>query len=263
MSLVMNRIQEHYSYATANIDKENVLGIFLIGSQNYGVNLPSSDIDTKLLITPKLENIYQNKTGESKTFYLPCSDEQVAIKDIRFAFKEFKKQNINALEILFTDYCIVNKPYQEAWQNLINQRELIARYDPLRAIKSIKGNVYNTFNRIYLPSGEISHKQVANLVRYEYFLKHFINNESYEKCIHPDESTCEYILQIRTGNMGENSLQIIADNTFKAIQFLIEAYEQRPNIPMPNPKVEELLNQTIKSIIDTSFFIEYARNGEM
>ena len=263
MSLVMDRIQEHYEYASAKFEKENIIGIFLCGSQNYGTDTPTSDVDTKLIVTPTLESIYQNKRGESSTIIFPGTNEQISIKDIRCVFSEFKKQNINILEILYTDYCILNELYKESWQSLLNEKEKIAHYDKKRTIRALKGNTLNSYNRIYNKDGEISRKQVANMVRYEYFLKNFINGESYDKCIKPEGQEKDYIMQIRNGEMGESAMKIIADSTMQELNILFSAYEQRPDIDAENIEVEFSLDKLCKEFIDTSFFAEYARNGEI
>ena len=140
MSLVMDKVQKHYEYASQNFEQDNIVGIFLIGSQNYGTDLPTSDVDTELIVTPTLEEIYQNKQAKSSTITLPDSNEQIKIKDIRCVFSEFKKQNINTIEVLYTNYCILNEMYKNAWQSLLDEKELIAHYDRKRAVKAIKGN---------------------------------------------------------------------------------------------------------------------------
>lgn len=75
MSLVIDRIQEHYEYASKRFDKNNIIGIYLCGSQNYGTDTPVSDVDTKLLITPSLTDIYLNRAAESATYHIPESEE--------------------------------------------------------------------------------------------------------------------------------------------------------------------------------------------
>lgn len=261
MSLVMDKVQKHYEYASQSFEKDNIIGIFLIGSQNYGTDIPTSDVDTELIITPTLEEIYQNKQAKSSTITLPDSNEQIKIKDIRCVFSEFKKQNINTIEVLYTNYCILNEMYKNAWQSLLDEKEIIAHYDRKRAVKAIKGNTLNSYNRLFLEDGSISRKQVANIVRYEYFLRNFINEESYEKCLRPEGQAKDYIMQIRKGEMGEGAMRIIAESTKQALDILFSAYDQRPEADTED--IDSLLTRLCKDFIDTSFFTEYARNGEI
>ena len=263
MSLVIDRLNEHYNFAKQNYNEENIIGIFLAGSQNYGTDTETSDVDTKMLITPTLSSIYQNKRGDSKTLKMPDSNEQISIKDIRCAFSELKKQNINLLEILFTDYCIINQPYKEFWQKLIEKRDLIARYDALQAIKTTKGMALNYYDRLFQEDGKVSPKHTANLIRLEYYLKQYIDQKSYLECLRPEGETLDLIKQIRNDQLGQSSLVTIADAAATNIKTIADAYIQRPDLPSPNKEVEDILNDICKEIIDTSFFAEYARNGEI
>ena len=87
--------------------EEQLLGIFLYGSQNYGCETEESDVDTKAIYIPTFEELCFDDPV-SKEIQLK-NDEHCEIKDIREMVKNFQKQNINFLEILFTDKCI-NRP---------------------------------------------------------------------------------------------------------------------------------------------------------
>jgi predicted nucleotidyltransferase len=264
MSLVINRIQEHYQYASQFVDADNIIGCFCCGSQNYGTDMPFSDVDTKLLITPTLDDIYHDKKAESSTKTLPDgSNEQVVIKDIRQAIHEIKKQNTNILELLYTDFYILNPVYQDIYEKLISRRDEIARYNPKAAVKSIYGNSMNTYNRLYKEDQSINQKQVANLVRYEYYVNKYVMGLSYIECLRPDLETVKYIKQIRSGEMGANSLMAIADNCINQIQKEVDDYCDRTDIPPANDRVEDFLNEVRKDFIDASFFMEYAKRGDL
>jgi hypothetical protein len=72
---IMNRVWEHYHRAIAHYGIENVLGVFLYGSQNYNCDIEGSDVDTKCILVPDLYhlalhplktthlNIYVDDTG--------------------------------------------------------------------------------------------------------------------------------------------------------------------------------------------------------
>ena len=112
------------------------------GSQNYGLDIYTeeykSDIDTKMLVIPSLEDIVYNKKPISTTYILP-NNEHIDIKDIRLYFDNFKKQNINFVEILFSNYYIVNPKYQDLWDELIKNRENIAHYNYNQTLRCIAG----------------------------------------------------------------------------------------------------------------------------
>lgn len=249
---VVERLNAHYQHAKTKVDEDRIIGIFLAGSQNYGTALETSDVDTKLLIVPSLEDIYKNKKGDSSTSKLPDSKEQISIKDIRVALSELKKQNLNMLEILYTDYKIINPGYKNIWNELEKYKEDIVRYDKMTAVKTVKGMALNAYDRLYTPEGEISCKQVANLVRYEYYLKNYINNLPYEQCLRPQGEDRNYIMQIRNHEIGANALQCIADHSIETIKVLIDAYTKRIDVEEPNEEVEILLHDCCKDFIDTA-----------
>ena len=89
---IMSRIREHLAYYEAHYSNEWV-GIFLQGSQNYGLDYEDSDIDTKIIVLPKFDNIVLNQRPISTTLVMP-NDEHVDVKDIRLMLDCFKKQNI-------------------------------------------------------------------------------------------------------------------------------------------------------------------------
>lgn len=116
--------------------------LVLQGSQNYGLDLYTdeykSDIDTKVIVIPSLEEIVMNKKPISTTHICP-NNEHIDIKDIRLYFENFKKQNINFLEILFSKFYIVNEKYHDLWNELVADRELVAHYNTNQALRCMAG----------------------------------------------------------------------------------------------------------------------------
>ena len=109
---VMDRLRDHYNEALEYFPEDRIVGIFLQGSQNYGLEIPGSDVDTKLIVTPTFEDIAMNRKAISTT-HIRANDEHIDFKDIRLMFQTFRKQNLNFLEILFTDFKIVNPLYAD------------------------------------------------------------------------------------------------------------------------------------------------------
>lgn len=54
---IMEQLREHYLEALTIFPKDKILGIFIQGSQNYGLDYSGSDIDTKCIVLPTLEDI--------------------------------------------------------------------------------------------------------------------------------------------------------------------------------------------------------------
>ena len=97
---VMARVREHYDESLKHFSEERIVGCFLQGSQNNGLDYEGSDVDTKLIIVPSFEDICLNKKPVSTTL-IRANDEHIDFKDIRLYIKTFRQQNPNFLEILF------------------------------------------------------------------------------------------------------------------------------------------------------------------
>lgn len=130
----------HWQYAVDLYGADRIVGLFLQGSQNYGLDDEESDIDTKLLVIPTLEEVIFNKQPISTTHILE-NDEHMDAKDIRLYFQCFRKGSPNFLEIMFTEFYILNLEYADLWQSVVKMREDIAHLNPLVAAKAMMGMV--------------------------------------------------------------------------------------------------------------------------
>ena len=188
---IMARLAEHYEEAKEHFDESRIVGIFIQGSQNYGLDYEGSDIDTKLIVVPTFEEIAFNKKPISTT-HIRENEEHIDFKDIRLYIDTFRKQNLNFLEILFTKYKIVNPIYEEWWNQLVDAREDIAHYDIHRAIKSMKGiamEKYHAMEHRYPAKAEIidawgyDPKQLHHLIRVQEYIHRYIEGEKYADCL--------------------------------------------------------------------------------
>ena len=202
MLTTMERLQDHYNEACYYFPEEQIVGIFLQGSQNYGLSIETSDVDTKLIVVPTFKDIAMNRKPMSTT-HVRQNTEHIDFKDIRLYMDTFKKQNLNFLEILFTNYKIVVPQYAEEWNRLIAAREKIARMNPCRAVKSMKGIAMEKFHALkheypskvdVLAQYGYDPKQLHHLVRVEDYLDRYIRGESYEDCLRPTDP--EYLIAI-------------------------------------------------------------------
>ena len=137
---IMDRIKQDYDML---VEKgHEIVGVFLQGSQNYQLDHEQSDIDTKAIIIPTFNDFLFGKKMKSSTIELPITKEHVDYKDIRLMFQNFKKQNINFVEILFTKYYYINPKYRDLFQPMFDNRERIARYDVYKTLSTITGMAY-------------------------------------------------------------------------------------------------------------------------
>lgn len=208
---IMNRLREHYKYLLENYDYK-VIYLALQGSQNYELDVYDdeykSDIDTKAIIVPTLEDIAKNKKPVSETIVLP-NNEHIDVKDIRVMFDTFKKQNVNYIEILFTDYYILNAEYGEYIEDLLKSAELIAHLNYNQALKCMAGMSMEKLKALQHPYPTIvdkikkygyDPKQLHHILRMNDFIKKYVSGKPYRDCLIP--SNKEYLIEIKKGKLS-------------------------------------------------------------
>lgn len=245
---VMDRVKEHYNEALTYFPEDRIVGIFLQGSQNYGLATPQSDVDTKLIVTPTFKDIAMNRKPVSTT-HIRANEEHIDFKDIRFYIQTFRKQNLNFLEILYTDFAIVNPIYEKQWNRLVESREAITHFNPYRSVQSMKGialEKYHAMEHEYPSKIEVlkkygyDPKQLHHLVRIEDYLGRYINGESYESCLDPGSMKQE-LIEIKMGKYSLADARSIADKAKAHVEEMAEyAYSIYPN--EEDPEVNELLD---------------------
>lgn len=245
---VMDRVKEHYNEALTYFPENRIVGIFLQGSQNYGLATPQSDVDTKLIVTPTFKDIAMNRKPVSTT-HIKANEEHIDFKDIRLYIQTFRKQNLNFLEILYTDFAIVNPIYEKQWNRLVESREAITHFNPYRSVQSMKGialEKYHAMEHEYPSKIEVlkkygyDSKQLHHLVRVEDYLGRYINGESYESCLDPGPMKQE-LIEIKMGKYSLADARSIADKAKAHVEEMAEyAYSIYPN--EEDPEVNELLD---------------------
>jgi hypothetical protein len=188
---IMAQVERHYREALMRYPEHRIIGVFLQGSQNYGLDYEGSDIDTKCILAPSWEDLCFNRKAVSTTHVLD-NEEHLDAKDIRLYMQCFRKQNLNFVEILFTPYKIINPMYADFWNELVENNELIARYDPVGAVKTMKGIAMEKFHAMkheYPSKVELIHKfgydpkQLHHLLRVDEYLERYIDGEQYADCL--------------------------------------------------------------------------------
>lgn len=214
---IFDRIVDHYEESLNYFPNNNIIGIFLQGSQNYHLETSRSDVDTKLLVAPSFNEIALAKQPVSHT-HVRSNNEHIDFKDIRLMIQTFRKQNINFIECLFTSYKMVTDKYASLWAELCNRKEDIAHYDPAYAVKSMMGQIRQ--KRKYLQNdSEGRHaniekygydpKELHHIIRFEEFMRRYIAGESFEDCLIPKDR--DYLIHVKEGWYDENEAVIKAD----------------------------------------------------
>jgi predicted nucleotidyltransferase len=248
------RVVEHYNESLQYFPENKIIGIFLQGSQNYGLETKESDVDTKLIVAPSFKEFAFNLQPMSTT-HVRKNNEHIDFKDVRLMFKTLKKQNLNFLEILFTDYCVVNPIYYPQWSQLIEHREEIAHYNPYAAVRCMQGHAkekYKKMGRCLQDREEVFNKygydpkQFQHLVRIYEYLSKYISGNDFIDCLHPDNPA--ELKMIKQGKYNLNEANALANEYIEHIDLLANDFYEKTN-NKGNPEIEELLNNVQYDII--------------
>lgn len=191
---IKRRVEEHLDFYKKNYPNKWV-GIFLQGSQNYDLASPTSDVDTKIIVLPSFEELIFNRKPISHTLVLP-NNEHCDVKDIRLMFECFRKQNINFLEILFTQYKIMNPRFEDLFQPMFDSREMIAHYNNYAGINSMNGMIHEKHKSMFHPTPATeavikehgyNGKDLCHMWRIHDFMRRFFfERKSFEECMFPE-----------------------------------------------------------------------------
>ena len=257
---IMNRIKEHYKEANQYFNEDRIVGIFNQGSANYGLDYEGSDIDTKLIVVPSFKDICLNKKPVSTT-HIRANKEHTDWKDVRLYIETFYKQNLNFLEILFTDFYIINPMYKEQWDRLIAAREEIAHMNLHRAVKSMKGVALEKFFAMehrYPSKADIidkysyDGKQVSHLLRIEDFLERYIAGEEYFNCLCPSPSKRDKIMDYKMlDRIGIEEARLEANRAKGHVEQMAEGFCLR-TAEYENPEMRNLLEDVSYNIMKIS-----------
>ena len=264
---IMEQVKRHYDEACKLFPEDRIVGVFLQGSQNYGLDYEGSDIDTKCIVLPTLDDLIFNRKPVSTTHVLP-NEEHLDLKDVRLYFQTFRKQNLNFMEILFTKYKIVNPLYEPYWNRLIENNEQIAHYNPVGAVKTMKGiamEKYHAMEHRYPSKVDIidkyhyDGKQLHHLLRVREYLIRYINGEPYKDCL---VTNCgEYLKLVKTLTPNgffhdiDTAREIAEQQLAKVISIADEFAAAHKDDPV-DAEVDKLLDEVQESIMRLGIVLE-------
>lgn len=256
---IKEQVLRHYNYIK---DKYDVLYLALQGSQNYGLDVYDkdykSDVDTKAIILPSFEDIVYNRQPVSETIVLD-NNEHIDVKDIRVMFENFKKQNVNFLEILFTEFYILNEEYSGYIYNLRDSAEQIARLNINQALRCMAGMSKEKLKALKHPYPATMNKiekygydpkQLHHILRMNDFIKKYgIQNKKFKDCLIPDNK--DYLIQIKKGLLSEQDATMIAENVDKDTYNIKEELVVEQDII--NKTAIDILNEIKYNILKQKF----------
>lgn len=258
---IMNRLQEHLEAARVVYPNNDWFGIFIQGSQNYNMADENSDIDSKCWFMPSLEQLVLNKPAISHTHIME-NEEHVDCKDIREYFKILRKQNINFMEVLFTDYFIINPKYFDLWIDLQIHREQISRSNVYRFLKCCKGTVHEKEHALCHPYPSKLHlideygfdaKQLSHAIRvYNFALDFVLMEKPYKECLIPEN--VKELMDIKRYNISELDEEAAIETMERTVSAMdaFEEHENKNRKDALDPEVDKLLNKVLYKAVSRS-----------
>ena len=161
------------------------------GSYNYGLDYEKSDIDSKAVILPSFEDFVHSKSPFSYTYVLD-NEEHIDTKDVRKMCEMWQKENISYIELLYSDFIIVNPEYKDLVSELIKHRDDIVNINPDQFLRCIAGmskekvkalchpypNLIEKINKYGFDGKQLSHCARLN----EFIKRYVINKEPIKDC---------------------------------------------------------------------------------
>lgn len=255
---IAKRVQEHYDVVNK---KHEVVGVFLQGSQNYGLDYEGSDVDTHAIVLPKFEDFVLNKKPVSHTHILE-NNEHIGIKDIRLMFECFKKQNINFVEILFSKYKVMNPKYERLFAPMFENREVIAHYHNYAAVNCMCGMSMEKYKALEHPYPATldkiekygyDPKQLHHIIRLNEFMKRYINGEDYADCLM--SRYAKYLIAVKKGLYNLEEARHLAKETDDDTKNVKKKYMDDYKLEI-NQDVIQIFNRVLVDIIKYNFTSE-------
>lgn len=123
----MDKLLVHYNYAQEHCPYP-IFGVFLVGSQNYGLDDEQSDVDAYAMYIQKPRERLRWPLPHFQ--YLPEKGQTTGISFYHW-LGALKKQTFpkDCFECLITDYVIINPLFQEEWDQIQNIKSyLFSKY---------------------------------------------------------------------------------------------------------------------------------------
>lgn len=160
---IQKALEEHKQAVTELYPEDQILGVFLYGSQNYNLATEKSDVDTKAIIIPTTRQLIFDPV-KTQTLDLP-NGEKCVVMSIAHWVKNLQKQSLNYLETLFTKYRWINPKYKTIWDKTFEEwKDEIADCDLERGIRSAAHQAINALRE----------KQSGKKLGMGYMLRKFI-----------------------------------------------------------------------------------------
>lgn len=242
-----------------------VLLIALQGSQNYNLDLYTdeyiSDVDTVAIVLPTFENLINKDEYISETIILD-NKEHIDVKDIRLILDLFRKQNIKYLEILHTDFRILNPLFKDNILELLSNASMITSSDPAKLVTCAYGMALNKLEALERPYPSLADKiskygydgkQLHHILRIHLFVEKYIESLDFKESINANnyrEDNVEILTMAKLSKFSLQEAKDLANGNISTIKTLREYASNKYNNASNEDAVKSFFNKLSVKIFE-------------
>lgn len=232
------------------------------GSINYpGLSDEESDVDSKMLTIPSFKEIVQNKQPLNSVHEMIDNKEHVDLKDVREYMRIARKQNINFVEVFFTNYWIANQPYKDIWLEMMRHAEEFVRMNPYRTLKCCKGMCHEKQYALehrypsrayYIDTFGYDGKQLQHALRVYEFAKKYTKHYPFRECLTVDDPEWLLALKRHKANVCLEDARAMMEDTVAKMDELeaeFNKYHKDEEYQPTRELYDELLYELIKRAV--------------
>lgn len=250
-----------YILKTENLPSYRI-GVFGAGMVNYGFAKTIADINAIAIYIPTYEEICTKVSCVNKIIETDIGN-LIKIIDIRYFYEIAINQSAEILEVLFTDYYIVDDKYKEPFKILRDNREKILRYDEGKRINAATTQALANYHRW---SVDNDNKKAFEIVRLYYAINNYINGEKCENCIKvTDVVICQILWDILNDNYDKKDIQdiynILIYQSKQAFENIDKTDEEAEKIF--RKCIFDIVNIDMEETINLSIFLTKLTNAEL
>jgi len=171
---IINGVKAKHALAKLVTDEHHyqfVLMTCLVGSQNYGLETESSDIDTYSFVLPSYMDFISGAPMVSTTIEMKDGS-HLNIKDIRLALNLLRKPSPNIVECFLSDYKVYEPEFYDVFKEYDNNVMLyyLTHANYKNMVDAIVGTVYQLHGR-NMTEG----KKYAHALRLQHMLQKYLD----------------------------------------------------------------------------------------
>lgn len=206
-STITERLNEHLEEVRKRHPDIIKRAMFIspLGSVNYGLNTPESDVDSVIVTIPSVDSLLEYKNR--KNYIELPNHEFCTVWEINQYLDLLIRQNPTVLETLFSQFLSI-QDYTPIVHELIAIRDDVARYDQATAFKAMYGIFRTEFRRLAVntDNDNVFYKAAYHCLRVLYMMRHYCDGYKYYQCMHFPIDEAQEALAYKNAERGKSDI---------------------------------------------------------